>query len=87
MANGNGLGPYNDGPMTGRGLGNCGSETKDRSGNIEETVGKGFGPGNYGMGLRNRGLNANQGRGMGRRGGRRQFFRQTSSVNDLMDNE
>ncbi len=83
MANRNGLGPNNKGPMTGRGLGTCKSEVKDRRDNISGFMARGFG----GRGSRGRGFFEGQGRGMGRRNGGRHFFRQSPSDSSSFDSE
>jgi len=62
MANRNGLGPDNEGAMTGRGLGNCNTDNKTAD-KVGQAVGVGMA---LGRGL-GRGM-AQGGRGRGRRG-------------------
>lgn len=71
MANLNGKGPNNEGPLTGRGLGNC----KDGTDRVVEGIGRGLGR-VYGRGL---------GRGMRQRvagRGGRGFFRNGNGPNN-----
>jgi len=55
MANRNAMGPRNEGPLTGRGLGNCKSGNNDNSTNRGQGLGRG----------RGRGFRGNCGRGNG----------------------
>lgn len=79
MANRNGMGPNNNGPLTGRGMGNCNNGL-----NKIGKVGLGLGAG-LGMAwgcrnqLRGRGFGVNRGRGLGAQG----FFQgQSTNLGD-----
>jgi hypothetical protein len=80
MAYLNGLGPNNQGPLTGRGLGNCakGTNTAGRIGMGLGGLGVGLGMAwRLGRGLRGRGFGMNNG---GRLGGRFQPFYQPQQM-------
>ena len=59
MPGGNGTGPSGEGPLTGRGLGSCGSGVSNAAPNNNQGRGRGFG----------RGLGFGRGFGRGRRSG------------------
>lgn len=67
MPRGDGTGPRGDGPMTGRGMGNCVVDLGKAAATVGSFIARGFGWG------RGRGAGRGMGRGLGRmfRGGRK----------------